>query len=222
MTTKVPCFLASEEWTTVPFLVHPKTVNDKLIDILLRIPAYIATKAELLSKYYVEPYQNASGRLAEWANWEKGAGRLIYQLEEWWSEFNAQCLDENLCAASEKQYSWSQGSADDPSTGIKGHRSGLSAAFTATYHAGNIILLSILSRPEAIDPHVIGIMSVAQLLLNLGDSPSEATLMMVFPLRVASNYACLETQKSLAGELLGKWGSSKGVDGIATVAGKMR
>jgi hypothetical protein len=99
------------------------------------------------------------------------------------------------------------------------------AACTASYHAANVILYSILSFTSLqlhsydclIELNSSYILAAASYLTTSG-SYGAATLVMVFPLKVVWRWALIELERQFAFKTLQLWGQKKGLGRICTQA----
>ena len=152
-------------------------------------------------------------------NLESTASTQLQCLHGWWQEYTADIAKQSKSGANVLH---SVGRVEDPSTSEETYyRDTFTAACGALYHAGNIILYSMLSftssQPHfydhAIESHAGHIISAASYLITNGTC-SSGRLMIVFPLKTVSRWAVDDLQRQSALDLLREWGRENGISGI--------
>lgn len=219
MTTEKQHIFATYPWSTVPFAIHPKTINDRLIDILLLIPGCLSIYNQITSTSGLDIQHEPTLRL----ELEFRASSQLECLHDWWQEYA-----DGVAIQSGKDASllYGLGGETHPSKPNEPYfADAFTAACAASYHAANIILYSMLSftssQPyyygSAIESHTSEILAACSYMIAHG-SCSAGTLMMVFPLKIVCHWALEEPARQSAFEFLELWGRMKGVEGICTQA----
>ena len=216
MFTEEPHIFATHTWRTVPFAVHPKTVIDRLVDILLSIPGCLLLYNQIDSKFSLE---DQTIRLELMS----AASSQLQRLDNWWQEFA-----ESVAGQSEEYKSLQhppKEAADSSSSRESFPQDAFIAACTALYHSVNIVLYSLLlyasfqacPYASAIRSRTGLVLSIASHLIAHGSS-SAGRLMMVFPLKVVCRWALDDIARQSAVSMLKQWGEQNGIDGICTKA----
>ncbi|KAH0543888.1 hypothetical protein FGG08_001789 [Glutinoglossum americanum] len=221
VTTEVPSIFASDPWNSVPFSLHPKSILDKLVDILLRLPDCLARRNQMRALRVPNPRESEAIR----TELETRVLLLVSRLDGWWQQYEEEAVgedgegwlyrqtpsQEHLEASEEGQYS--------PKAIT--YRSTSTAAILSLYHAANIIayrllsVVSLLSRVYEwrIVSHADYVLSSAGF-QSSGGSSGYDVLLMVFPLKVVCLLTENEQQRRCAQEMLEQLGQKRGLDGI--------
>jgi hypothetical protein len=219
MTMEEPHVFATHPWTTVPFEVHPKTVYDRIVDILLLIPGCLLLYKQINQVSGLDIMQEHKLRL----ELELTATSLMQRIRDWWEElveFTARQTGKDTILL------YGLGGPKNPSRSNEPYfLDAFTACITASYHTGNIMLYALLSFASSqthiydseIESHASQILLSVEYLIK-SSSCTAGTLMMVFPLKIMCHCCQNEFQKQYAFEILEMWGQKKGIDGICTQA----
>jgi hypothetical protein len=222
MGTEEQNIFATRPWCTIPFAVHPKTVTDRLVDILLLIPGCLSLYNQInyISGLDIQKEQRIRLQL------ELEATSQLQDLHAWWEEYTE---GEDKQGGKEPSSLYGLGGRKDPCGPNDPYfRDAFTAACTASYHAANVILYSMLSftssQPHSYDPfiesHTSYILAAASYLMT-NSSYGATTLVMAFPLKIVWRWALVELERQSAYEILQLWGQKKGFSRICTQADPM-
>lgn len=221
---------STKSWLEVPFLKHPKTINDKLIDILLLLPGCMSRYKNLSGSYAEDKLSEENER----EEVESNALAILSQLKEWWCEYT-EIADEDYEKDDLSEY---QHMTCQPRISLHGgieienkyhdnnRNIGFKPTFAASYHAASMIIYSILALASSANTpqktefyesfltlHAAQILSTAAALMA-GVSVSDTNLVMVFPLKTVYSRAVQAGQRMFARELLSAWGRKRALEGI--------
>ena len=211
MTKNKPHAFASQPWLTIPFENRSKTPIDELVDILLSLPGCLSLGDKMLDQdnRYLSGVETSL---------HKHVLSIISQLDYWICQYCAEVVEPDgqrrtfLTGSSENMLDARGLSFDAPQ--MRTYSDVDTAAFSAMYDAANLIAFSLLllvSPP--IDKHVHRIHFHAQSILSSDDfvesndspAPAGRSLLMVFPLKIASLWAPLLEQREYAVRKLQNW-----------------
>jgi hypothetical protein len=242
---RIPSIFATEEWLTIPFQCRPKSVFDKVIDVITKISSMIS---RLEARQFKEDSPEAEiQRILV----KKEATKTKEQLDQWWDkelrdasrthgwngdhfrgvpgfDFDYDCLQPKTSFTKGPmmiQYSDKSIGTEYPTAQPTGHEVkfyGESRA-TAFYSTARILILSILndlgSPPslfkEQMEAHCESILSVATFLTRFDIGYAYVRLML--PLTLVSRLSLLSSQKERAQLVLQSWSQKGGVAGLCEV-----
>lgn len=242
----MPSIFANEAWLTIPFQSRPKSVFDKVIDIITIISsiqsrldetraAKDSSEAKLQLLLLREEVTRIKEQLDQW--WDKEL-REASQTQGWQGDhyrgvpgfdFDYDCLNLEPTFTDSGMTVPYQGKSDgsghpiDPPTGpvIRFYAESRATAF---YNTARILTLSTLNeldaRParfeEQMQAHSESILCVARFLTSM--DIGYAYVRLVLPLSLVATMSPLETQKIRAREVMSEWRMKGGVAGLCEVA----
>ena len=232
--TRSPSIFSSKEWLTIPFQGRPKSVFDKVIDVITIISAILFRLDATWST------KDMSEAIAERLLLRAQTLKIKEQLDQYW--------DKELRDASQL-HGWSGDyyrgvpgfdfdndylkleptPTDDEITASQSPPPRNNGCFyaesmaTAFYNTARMLTLSILNELDAppirfeeqMQAHSESILCVATLMthLNIG----YAFVRLVLPLSLVWQLSPLETQKTKAMQILSQWKMKGGVGGLCEV-----
>jgi hypothetical protein len=204
-----------EPWINGPFALHPKTNNDRLIDIFLQVPGCLSQYTFILRNPRLDPVSKAENITAL----NLTANLLVTRLQDWWLEYIEKISGEPYHTLP---------SLDDGGPGVYmppkiEYRTPSTAAFMGFYHAIYLILYGVLSfastsgetifNNSCISSHADQILAAAEFLFINGPRSDDAVMVVsIFPLEMVRRWAFDPRQSQCAGDILTMWKRSKGDD----------
>jgi hypothetical protein len=214
MTLGKPSLLATSEWCTVPFVRHPKTPFDRLVDILLQLPSIFSDHLVITSKD--STVSDRQGFIADHQNKING---LLTELENFGEE------NKSYLQPLYSKCFWKSGNPLTFNTeDLPLFDSTFQATVAAYYHAANLCCLRYLGAvlgghdyEEQMNIHAILVISCAGFHKAVG-AYSGGTFNMIFPLKIACMMSPCPRVKNYATEVLRLWEEQRGCQNMCSTA----
>ncbi|RFU36251.1 hypothetical protein B7463_g107, partial [Scytalidium lignicola] len=221
LTRDVPSVFASERWCTVPFLLHPKTPYDRLVDLLLQLPGYLPIRNAMRSLQKDDPVK--SDALARCLT--NSVQHLLSQLDDLWQEQMPQIdPDYDVRFKALSSHVLNPHTSNQPLPYTTPFQNSTNAYFASMYDAGNIIALGCLAAASP-TPQIYKdkmIVHGASILNSAGYHQSQGcynggSFSMIFPVKLVCLLSPSEALRAMAQKSLLIWGSGRGLLDIVEI-----
>src|SRR6266480_4593992 len=87
----MPSIFASDPWNSIPFSLHPKSMLDKLVDILLQLPDCLARRNQWRTLRVQNPHESEAIR----TELKTRVLLLVSRLDDWWRQYEEEAVEED-------------------------------------------------------------------------------------------------------------------------------
>ncbi|KAH8817128.1 hypothetical protein F5884DRAFT_778512 [Xylogone sp. PMI_703] len=221
LTRDVPSTLASEPWCTIPFSVHTKSPFDRLVDLLLQLPACMPIRNTMRASREKDILE--SEILAQCLT--NTAQHILSQIHALWENQKLE-MDPDYDTRLETLSSHLSNplTSNQPPPYTIPFLSSTNAYFASMYDAGNIIALGCLAAaswtPEVylhqMAVHGASILNSAEYHQSQG-CYNGGSFSMIFPVKLVCLLSPSESLRATAQELLLMWGRRRGLLDIVEI-----